>query len=116
MKYKAWYFVLLCFIFPVQSFCEESNSGAIEIFRNLKCLTCNGQSIEESNSDFSKNLKEKIEERIKQGYKKKEIYKEIEMAYGKDIFFTSPYDEGFLIKAIAFIFILCTGFFIYFKK
>ena len=118
MKNRCLLFVLFYLLFCIQnySFGEENDKDSIEIFRNIKCLTCNGQSIEESNSDFSKELRTKIKTKIEQGHNKVEIYKEIQKEYGNKIFFTSPDNKNWLVVLVVFVFIFCAVVWIYFKR
>jgi cytochrome c-type biogenesis protein CcmH len=115
MKNKLFFLMIICFLLCAQDIKAE-NKDEIEIFRNIKCLTCNGQSIEESHSDFSKKLRDKISLRLKQGYIKEEIYREIQKDYGDDIFFTSPDNKNLAIIIASFVFIFFIGFVIYIKR
>ena len=45
-----------------------------EIFKNLRCLVCQGQSIADSNSDFASTIKLVVQDQIKEGKTKEEIY------------------------------------------
>ncbi len=114
MKNKILFLIVMFFWLCAQDIRAESKDE-IEIFRNIKCLTCNGQSIEESHSDFSKKLRDKIKLRLKERHIKEEIYKEIQREYGKDIFFTSPDNRNLAVIITSFIFIFCIGFFVYIK-
>lgn len=106
---------MLMFLFCAQDIGAENND-ATEIFRNLRCLTCNGQSIEESNSDFSRKLRAEIDSNLRLGYTKEDIYKKIKKEYGNEIFFTSPDNKNPLIVATLFTFIFCIVFLIYKKQ
>ena len=57
---------------PLQS--NEANPELIEIYKNLRCLVCQGQSVAESNSDFASTIKLVVQDQIKEGKTKEEIY------------------------------------------
>ena len=44
------------------------------ILKNLRCLVCQGQTISDSNSDFALTIKEVVNEKVDEGFSKKEIY------------------------------------------
>ena len=49
---------IFIFIFSSNLFSEEANKNKeVDIFKNLRCLVCQGQSIAESNSDFAQTIK-----------------------------------------------------------
>ena len=45
-----------------------------KIFKNLRCLICQGQSVAESNSEFAQTIKLVVKDQIKEGKSEKEIY------------------------------------------
>ena len=61
-------YAILCF--PVWA--EEPR--AINIFKEVRCLVCQGQSVAESNSDFALTLKLVVKDLIKEGKNENEIY------------------------------------------
>ena len=65
-------------ILYAKSFNEDPN----KIFKNLRCLICQGQSVADSNSDFAKTIKLVVEDKIKEGKTEKEIYKFLAEKYG----------------------------------
>ena len=54
----------------------------IKIFKNIRCLVCQGQSIADSNSDFAQTIKSVVNDKIKQGKNEKEIYNFLSSKYG----------------------------------
>lgn len=110
---------LLCFFFFVlgmQCVYADSNKEAVEIFRNTRCITCGGQSIEDSNSDFAKDLKNRIKKKIQEGHSKRAIYDELKEEYGEDIFFTSPASDKTFVILGAIIFIILVLFLVYLRR
>ena len=55
--------ILIClFFFSTKINSDENLIKKIEIYKNLRCLVCQGQSIADSNSDFAQTIKLVIEE------------------------------------------------------
>ena len=77
---------LLTFCFKINAK-EMYDSNMIKIFKNVRCLVCEGQSINDSNSDFSENVKKVIEKKIKNGLTEEEIYRFLTEKYGDWILF-----------------------------
>ena len=75
--------ILLYFsLFP--SFSNEKNSQLEnKIFKNLRCIICQGQSIYDSQSDFAESVKLVVKEKLDSGMSEEEIY----------IFFKDQYGE-----------------------
>ena len=53
---------------------SEVNPELIEIYKNLRCLICQGQSVADSNSDFASTIKLVVKDQVEEGKTKKEIY------------------------------------------
>ncbi len=80
-----------------------------EIAKDLRCPTCTGLSILESDASFSVQIKDQVHEQMKLGKSKKEIIKYFVERYGPWIL-REPPKEGFNILAwIIPIAILCLG-------
>ena len=54
-----------------------------KIFKNVRCLVCQGQSLDDSNSDFAENLKVVIKDKLETGYSEKEVYSFLQEKYGE---------------------------------
>ena len=69
-------FITIFFIaqLNISVFSENIKISENQIFKNLRCLVCQGQSISESNSDFAQTIKIVIRDKIDQGDNEKEIY------------------------------------------
>jgi len=57
------------------------------IYKNLRCLVCQGQSIADSNSDFAQTIKLVVKDLIKNGKTEREIYSFMADKYGEWIVF-----------------------------
>ena len=75
---------IFIFIFSSNLFSEEANKNKeVDIFKNLRCLVCQGQSIAESNSDFAQTLKLVVKDKINEGMTNRDIYDFLINKYGE---------------------------------
>ena len=58
-----------------------------DYFKTIRCLVCEGQSIQESDTEFAINLKEQIQKKYNSGISIKEINQELIKIYGEEISF-----------------------------
>tara|TARA_Y100000389_G_C17063092_1_gene318313 strand:+ start:42 stop:407 length:366 start_codon:yes stop_codon:yes gene_type:complete len=80
--------ILLVYIFlNTNIYAETNQSEEMKIFKNLRCLICQGQSIADSNSEFSQTIKLVVKDQIKEGKTEKEIYNFLIEKYGEWIFY-----------------------------
>ena len=77
-------YILLCF----SALTEETR--AINLFKEVRCLVCQGQTIHESNAEIAEDLKKLIREKIDEGETDKEIKGYLVEKYGDWIL----YDPG----------------------
>jgi|TARA_B100001093_G_scaffold465774_2_gene483691 cytochrome c-type biogenesis protein CcmH len=87
---------------------DEANSELVEIYKNLRCLVCQGQSIADSNSDFASTIKLVVKDQIKEGKTKEEVYSFLISKYGEWIVFKPTFKKKnfFLWFLPYFVFIL----------
>ncbi len=64
-----------------------------KIFKNLRCLICQGQSVAESNSEFAQTIKIVVKDQIKEGKSEKEIYNFLIEKYGEWIVYKPPFNK-----------------------
>ena len=62
---------------------QVDNQFQMNIYKNIRCLVCQGQSIADSNSDFAQTIKLVIDDKIKEGKKEDEIYEFLISKYGE---------------------------------
>ena len=99
---------------------ETSNSGenfiinkTREISQNIKCLVCQNQSIDESNSEIAKDLKVLIKNKIKDGVSDDEIYNFLRDRYGDSILLKPPLKTNtILLWFLPFIILVFGSFFV----
>jgi len=85
MKLKK---IIIVYFFLFSSLCANENKYELtEIYKNLRCLVCQGQSIADSNSDFAQTIKLVVKDLIKDGKTESEIYSFMADKYGEWIVF-----------------------------
>ena len=67
-----------------------------EYYKTIRCLVCDGQSIQESDTEFAINLKEQIKKKYESGMDLKEINQELITIYGEEISF-NPSNDHFVL-------------------
>jgi len=100
-------FVTLFFLFVFPQICLSSIEREVDMYKNIRCLVCQGQSLNDSNSDFAKDLKQVIKKKILEKKTNKEIYEYLTDRYGDWILFNPPLKKStILLWAIPGIFFL----------
>jgi len=69
---------------------QKQETRARNISKNIRCMVCQNQSIDESNSPLAKDLRILIRSKIKEGDKDFEIYKFLTDRYGDFILLKPP--------------------------
>ena len=77
-----------------------------DYYKTIRCLVCDGQSIQESDTEFAINLKEQIQKKYNSGMPIKEINKELIKIYGEEISFDPPKDHILLWGAPLIVLII----------
>ena len=109
------FLIILFFFIPVQ-LAMESNEREISIYKYIRCLVCQGQSLNDSNSDFAIDLKKVIKKKIINKKSDKEIYNYLTERYGDWVLFNPPLKiNTFLLWGFPLMFALLGGVFIYIK-
>ena len=121
-------FIIVISIFLIQFFLNNSYTvepdeilenqkqelRARDISKNVRCMICQNQSIDESNAPLAKDLRIIIRDKIKEGNNDKEIYKFLTDRYGDFILLKPPLKLSTLaLWFLPFIFFII-GFFIVF--
>ena len=58
-----------------------------KIFKNLRCLICQGQSVYDSQSEFAESMKLVVKQKLEEGLSEKEIYDFLKNQYGEWILY-----------------------------
>jgi len=114
MKLKFFLSIIFLFIF-MSLHAQENKSELLEIYKNLRCLICQGQSIADSNSDFAATVKLVIQDQIKEGKSKDEIYDFLISKYGEWIVYQPTLNRNnFLLWFLPYLVLLLGGLIIFF--
>ena len=70
---------------------QQQELRARNISKNIRCMICQNQSIDESNAPLARDLRILIRNKIIQGNKDKEIYKFLSDRYGDFILLKPPF-------------------------
>ena len=96
------------------SYAEVSSTEQIDIYKNLRCLICQGQSIADSNSEFAQTIKLVVRDKIKEGKSKKEIYEFLIEKYGEWIVYKPEFNmNNLLLWFLPYIILVMGGIIIF---
>ena len=83
--------ILVIIFFSFSLYANESiDSKLKKLTLELRCMTCQNQSVYDSNSDYSEDIKIFVKEKFEEGLNEKEIKKILTERYGEYILF-KPY-------------------------
>ena len=86
MKLQFFFKIFLAFLFSFSSFANESIDTKVKILTlELRCMTCQNQSVHDSDSDYSKDIKIFVKKKFEEGLNEKEIKKILTERYGEYI-------------------------------
>ena len=91
------------------------NNKIREISQNIRCLVCQNQSIDESNSELAKDLKILIKEKLISGESNEEIYRFLRERYGDYILLKPPLNLNTVLLWFLPFIILISGSILIFK-
>ena len=85
-----------------------------KIYKNLRCLVCQGQSIADSNSDFALTVKSVVKDLIDQEKTEDEIYYFLSDKYGEWILYNPKMNKNnFILWIFPYISLILGGLFIF---
>jgi len=91
MKLINFFKFLFFFLFSLSSYASESIDDKVKkLTLELRCMTCQNQSVYDSESDYAKDIKKIVEEKFNKGLNEKEIKLFLTERYGEYILF-KPY-------------------------
>ena len=112
MKIIIFYFII--FLNLSSSYAEQKNIDQNQIYKNLRCLVCQGQSISDSNSDFAQTIKLVVKDLIKQGKSEKQIYAFMADKYGDWIVYKPQLNkQNFILWVLPYVILLGGGLIIF---
>ena len=96
---------------------QKQEFRARNISKNIRCMVCQNQSIDESNSPLAKDLRILIRNKIKDGKKDEEIYKFLTDRYGEFILLKPLFKLNTLaLWLLPFLFVLIGIFIVFFHN
>ena len=86
---------------------QKQEFRARDISKNIRCMICQNESIDESNAPLAKDLRILIRSKIKEGRKDEEIYKFLTDRYGDFIMLKPPFKlSTFALWILPFLFLV----------
>ena len=93
---------------------KKQETRARDISKNIRCMICQNQSIDESNAPLAKDLRILIRSKIKEGKNNEEIYKFLTNRYGDFILLKPPVKLSTLaLWVLPFIFFIIGVFIVF---
>ena len=96
----------------IHNFSHASPNNDLEnkIFKNLRCLICQGQSVYDSQSDFAESMKIVIREKLGEGMSEDQIYFYLKEKYGAWLLYDPELNKNtFLLWSIPLALFLLGG-------
>jgi cytochrome c-type biogenesis protein CcmH len=91
MKLQFFFKIFFVLFFSFSSYANESIDTKVKkLTLELRCMTCQNQSVYDSDSDYSGDIKIFVKEKFEEGLNEKEIKKILTERYGEYILF-KPY-------------------------
>ena len=91
MKLEFFFKIFIVLFFSFSSYANESIDNKVKkLTLELRCMTCQNQSVYDSESDYSEDIKIFVKEKFEAGLTEKEIKKILTKRYGEYILF-KPY-------------------------
>ena len=120
MILNLFYKILLSFIFITISFQantnEDMNEKVKRLTLELRCMTCQNQSVYDSEAEFSNDIKNIVQTKFEEGKTEKEIKLFLVERYGEYILFRPMIDyKNLFLWAFPFVLLAISLFFIVFR-
>ena len=120
MILSLFYKILLSFIFITLSFQantkEDINEKVKRLTLELRCMTCQNQSVYDSEAEFSNDIKNIVQTKFKEGKTEKEIKLFLAERYGEYILFRPMIDyKNLFLWVFPFVLLAISLFFIVFR-
>ena len=106
---KLFLIIIIIFNFTKINSAENNDDLVNKISKNIRCLICQGQSIYDSQSDFSISMKLLIRKKLEEGLNEKEIYDFLKDKYGQWISYNPEFNKKTFILWILPILLFITG-------
>ena len=106
------FFLILFSLISLNSVAKESIEDKVKkLTLELRCMTCQNQSVDDSDSDFAKDITKIVEAKFRDGYGEKEIKNFLTDRYGEYILF-KPYfnSKNLLLWLFPFVLVFASMF------
>tara|TARA_B110000014_G_scaffold197202_1_gene146293 strand:- start:269 stop:637 length:369 start_codon:yes stop_codon:yes gene_type:complete len=113
---KIFFVIFLIIGFSELKSSEKKENTKNKILKNIRCLICQGQSVYDSESDFSVSIKLVVERKINKGFSEEEIYEFLKEKYGDWILYDPQLNKNTYILWILPILLFLFGGVIIFRK
>ena len=108
------FLLIILFLIASNASANENKNMDLKIFKNLRCIVCQGQSIAESNSEFAQTIKILVRDKISKGENKQEIYDFLSEKYGEWIIYKPKFNFiNSLLWFSPYLFLILSGFVIF---
>ena len=105
--------IIIFFLITSNSHSNENLNN--KILKNLRCLVCQGQTVQDSNSEFALIIKSVVKDKIKEGNNEKEIYKFLSEKYGDWILLNPPLKKNsYLLWFLPYLLFILGAIFLFF--
>ena len=109
MKFQNYFKFLFFLLFSYSAYANDNIGEKVKkLTLELRCMTCQNQSVYESDSDYAKDIMKVVEEKFKEGLDEREIKDFLTERYGEYILF-KPYFSTKNLLLWLFPFILIIG-------
>ena len=113
MKLKS-FFIIICILITLPMHASDNQTRLLEVYKNLRCLVCQGQSIADSNSDFAATIKLVVQDQFNNGKTEEEVYNFLISKYGEWIVYQPTFNKNnFLLWVLPYAVLIFGGFIIF---
>ena len=88
------FFFIIFLLLTLSNLKADEQVKRNEITKNLRCLVCQGQSVYDSDTEFSLSVKILIDEKLNDGLTEKEIYEFMKNRYGEWILYDPKFNKN----------------------
>ena len=113
---RALLLALLCYAMPAFAITveqplpsSEQEAAAQAIFRELKCVVCEGQALAESDAALAHQMRELVRTQVKEGKSKEEVLQYFTERYGNQVRLTPPLQQSTLLLWLAPLMLVAFG-------
>tara|TARA_B100000965_G_C19118005_1_gene552000 strand:- start:97 stop:462 length:366 start_codon:yes stop_codon:yes gene_type:complete len=109
MKLQNYFKIFFISFFAYSTYANESIDNKVkQLTMELRCMTCQNQSVYDSDSDYAKDVKLLVKQKFEEGLTEREIKDFLTKRYGEYILF-KPYFNAKNLLLWLFPFVLVVG-------